>query len=157
MLPPFIQNISFPAIKSGNHFDGGERAVLIQIIDPAVEYPTPRVKFDQVYQFSFLDIDENEKSSLKEFAITQDQAQSISEILTKALEEQRNVIVHCHAGLCRSGAVAEVGIMLGFRDTKSERIPNMLVKKLLIQWLRLGYCDTEENETSHTGPNYSDF
>lgn len=39
-----------------------------------------------------------------------------------------NVIVHCHMGICRSGAVAAVGVMMGFNDVGSHRIPNLLVK-----------------------------
>jgi len=42
---------------------------------------------------------------------------------------------HCVAGVCRSGAVAEVGTMLGFTDTETFRIPNVMVKRKLIQQL----------------------
>jgi len=46
-----------------------------------------------------------------------------------------NVVVHCHMGVCRSGAVAEVGVMMGFRDTEKFRIPNLMVKKKLMEQL----------------------
>ena len=55
--------------------------------------------------------------------------------LELALEQNMNVIVHCHAGICRSGAVAEVGIMMGFEDTKTHRIPNLLVKFNMMKFL----------------------
>lgn len=58
--------------------------------------------------------------------------------LTKnPLENDQDVIVHCHAGIFRSGAVTEVGVMLGFADMKSFRHPNTLVKRKLMAALDL--------------------
>jgi predicted protein tyrosine phosphatase len=42
-------------------------------------------------------------------------------------------MVHCVAGLCRSGAVTEVGVMMGFEDTHRYRNPNVFVKKMLMR------------------------
>jgi len=46
-----------------------------------------------------------------------------------------NVIVHCAAGICRSGAVVEAGVVLGFDDTQTMRIPNTLVKTSILEQL----------------------
>jgi hypothetical protein len=54
------------------------------------------------------------------------------------------------AGLCRSGAVCEVGVMMGFDDTERFRSPNLLVKHKLMQALGWTY---DENEK----PNIDDW
>jgi len=64
-------------------------------------------------------------------------------LLQHALANHMNVIVHCHAGVCRSGAVAEVGIMLGFRDTEAFRAPNLLVKHRMMTALGMYYDENE--------------
>lgn len=92
----------------------------------------PKHKFIEMYQFDFLDLDEpglvdSRDEALEEFQITQEQADELVKILQSALERDMNVIVHCHAGVCRSGAVAEVGVMMGFEDTGARRQPNVLV------------------------------
>ena len=56
-----------------------------------------------------------------------------------------NVIVHCHAGVCRSGAVAEIGVMLGFNDTESFRSPNLLVKHKMMKALGWTYDEDEKH------------
>ena len=83
--------------------------------------------FSETHQFQFDDIEEDSKVSISE-----EQAKSITDILTSALENNKSVIVHCHAGLCRSGAVAEVGVMMGFVNVGNLRIPNLRVKKMLL-------------------------
>jgi hypothetical protein len=57
---------------------------------------------------------------------SQEQANELVRLLQHALEQRMNVIVHCHAGVCRSGAVCEIGVMLGFDDTEVFRSPNLL-------------------------------
>ena len=54
-----------------------------------------------------------------------------------------NVVVHCHAGVCRSGAVCEVGVMMGFDDTEVFRSPNLLVKHLMMKSLGWTYDEQE--------------
>jgi predicted protein tyrosine phosphatase len=48
-------------------------------------------------------------------------------------------VVHCAAGICRSGAVVEVAVMMGFVDTNMHRIPNSMVKYKLMQQLGWTY------------------
>lgn len=132
----WIENVSLEAIKTAYHFDPGPNSLLIQIVDPAVEHPTPKYPFKKVTQYSFLD-EEAEDGPMGEFCITDADAANIAADLVYAFDNCMNVIVHCHAGLCRSGAVAEVGIMMGFADTEVYRSPNLLVKHKLMRALGL--------------------
>ena len=143
MMTPWIENISLADACKGYHYDAGFNSMLIQIVDPDTEFPKPLHTFREVYQFKFLDIEDpvyvNPLST--EFdvkhtdAITNEDAKGIAEALSFALSQGMNVVVHCHAGVCRSGAVAEVGVMLGFLDTEKFRVPNLMVKKKLMEQL----------------------
>ena len=37
----WIENVSLENIKRGHHFDPGVNSMLIQIVDPDMEFPTP--------------------------------------------------------------------------------------------------------------------
>ena len=140
MMKPWIENISLDAVRTGEHFDAGDYSMLIQIVDPGVEFPTPKHKFKKVSQYFFLDVDDTDHEKFYfAAAITDEDAQGIAEDLKYALDNHMNVIVHCHMGVCRSGAVAEVGVMLGFRDTEAFRIPNTMVKRKLMSYLGMTY------------------
>ena len=69
-------------------------------------------------------------------------------LLKHALTNHMNVVVHCYAGICRSGAVAEVGVMMGFQDCERSRIPNLRVKQKLMKQLGCTY-DSEEEPYDH--------
>lgn len=70
-------------------------------------------------------------------------------MLQGALRHDIDVVVHCVAGICRSGAVCEVGVMMGFEDTGAFRNPNLLVKHNMMRSLGWTYdCD---DESSHNG------
>ena len=129
---PFIQNVPKIAVVQGSHLDAGEGAVLIQITDICYEPPKPAFDFAERHHFEFMDVLYDSENAA-EIGIRWEQAVEIVSILKKALEEGRNVVVHCHAGLCRSGAVAEVGIMMGFTETRSPRQPNSMVKHMLMK------------------------
>ena len=136
---PWITNVSLADIQRGYHYDPGPNSMLISIVDPDMEWPNPPFKFREIHRFKFLDIEEDGLTNngdgtwtdMSKFAITQDQANRIAQLLAHALDKRMNVVVHCHAGICRSGAVVEVGVMMGFQDTDSFRSPNMLVKQKL--------------------------
>ncbi len=140
---PWIENVSLANIKSGQHYAAGENAMLIQIVDPAMFFPKPLHKFKEVHQFEFLDLEPSELryNELAEFAITNEQASQIVSLLRYALDNDMNVVVHCVAGICRSGAVAEIGVVLGFEDTRNFRNPNLLVKRKLLSALGWTYND----------------
>ena len=137
---PFIQNVSLMDIPDGFHKTPTNGGVLIQILDnDAANFPTPAFKFDEIHQFKFLDIEENVVPIDPAMKFSDAQAVQIAKILTDALKTNKDVIVHCHAGVCRSGAVCEVGVMIGFDDTGRFRAPNLLVKKKLMNALGIGY------------------
>ena len=150
---PFIQNVSRRCIELGKHLIGEDNrysditkvrylrdTVLISISDPAQQPPNPYYHFKDCLYLDFLDLEENQNPELDDFKITYEDAERIIKFLQDALDNGYNAVVHCTAGICRSGAVAEVGTMLGFRDTGFYRQPNLMVKRYLMNvlgWLDL--------------------
>ena len=123
-MTPWIQNVSLDDIKRGLHPDPGVNTVLIQIVDPGLEFPTSKYQFRSVHRYHFLDAEETDPYP-DEWKCSFDQARSIVEVLKTALANNSNVLVHCVAGVCRSGAVVEVGVIMGFRDTEVYRQPHL--------------------------------
>lgn len=145
----WIQNVAWTDIPKGQHIDVGANAMLIQIVDPAAEFPQPRHKFKEVHQFEFLDLENaDDLPGAGEFMITDTQAAQLVALLKRAQDNYMDVIVHCHAGICRSGAVAEVGVMMGFEDAQAFRAPNLRVKHKMMQQLGWAY-DTDEQPTDN--------
>lgn len=134
----WIANFSRTNIKNGFHPFVEDRTILIQIIDPASFPPKSSYKFNEVHVFEFFDLDDKDEG-FEEAKITDEQAQQLVHILQKAKEDGNNVVVHCNAGMCRSGAVAEVGTILGFEDLEYPRTPNLLVKRKMLE--QLGFYD----------------
>jgi predicted protein tyrosine phosphatase len=148
---PWIQNIALVDVARGHHIRVGENSMLIQIVDPDMEFPVPKHQFKEVHKFEFLDIEEDGLTNdgdgnwtdMSEFAITQEQADKLVELLQHALANRMDVVVHCHAGVCRSGAVCEVGVMMGFDDAEAFRSPNLLVKHKMMKKLGWTYNEDE--------------
>lgn len=141
----WIENVSKDAVRNGHHMDAGPNAMLIQIGDPASTFPTPAKNFVVVSQFEFLDAEEGGMFP-EECLISDDQARQIVNLLQMALDQSMNVVVHCHAGICRSGAVVEVATMMGFTATERLRIPNMRVKHKMMKVLGLTYDSDEPSQ-----------
>ena len=140
---PWIQNCAADDIPKGFHVAVGENSMLIQITDPASWRPVPKHQFKEVHHFEFLDVEENDHVLEEEMKCSQEQANQIVALLQHALEERMDVIVHCFAGICRSGAVCEVGVMMGFSDTERFRSPNLLVKHRMMKALGWTYDPNE--------------
>lgn len=140
---PWIQNIALSDVKKGFHINPGDNAMLIQIVDPPGDFPTPKYAFKEVHQFEFLDVEEKDEVLDEAMRCSHEQAAELARLLQHALENRMNVIVHCHAGVCRSGAVTEIGVMLGFEDTEVFRSPNLLVKHRMMKALGWGYDENE--------------
>lgn len=135
----FIQNISMADVIKGNHHFEPDNTVLIQIQDyGSWQFAKPAKDFLGVYQFAFDDHDD----PLRKTNINDDQARDIAEIMIECYKNNVSIVVHCHAGICRSGAVAEAGIVLGFEDRSTHRIPNVLVKNKLFK--QLGFTNSWE-------------
>jgi predicted protein tyrosine phosphatase len=134
----FIENCSKADVFHGHHYDAGPNAMLIRIQDPATMFGKIKYPFKEVYEFEFLDA-EDEDGFEDECKIQDAQAEEIIRLLNHALENRMNVVVHCHAGICRSGAVVEVATMMGFTPSDRYRQPNLRVKQKLMKVLGLTY------------------
>lgn len=139
----WIENVAAADVPMGFHFDAGENSMLIQIMDTCSSWwPEPKHKFKEIYQFEFLDVgDDNE---LTEMGCTEEQAVALVELLKRAKENRMQVVVHCYAGICRSGAVVEVAEMMGFTPVDKYRLPNSRVKRLMMKELGLTYDSTND-------------
>ena len=145
---PFIQNCAASDINIGKFYkDPGSNSMLIQIADPAGWFPNPVYgsTFAEIHQFEFLDIEKDDQVFDEECRCSQTQASDLVRLLQHALEQDMNVIVHCTAGICRSGAVTEVGVMMGFDDTHRYRQPNLLVKHQMMKELGWAYDKDEKS------------
>ena len=140
---PWIENVAAVDVPARHHHDAGVNSMLIQIMDPASSWwPTPAHSFKEIHRFEFLDA-EDQDGFPDEAKITDQQAKEIVGLLQHAFDNKMNVVVHCMAGLCRSGAVAEVGVMMGFNDTERTRIPNLRVKHRMMKALGWTYDENE--------------
>lgn len=122
-------------IKGRHHLD--DKTILIQIQDIGTwEFAKPlhKDKFIEIHQFDFQDTEEDVEEA---GPIQDEQAKAIADILLRAKETDKNIVVHCHAGICRSGAVVECGVMMGFMEPVNLRIPNVLVKQKIMKHLGL--------------------
>jgi predicted protein tyrosine phosphatase len=154
---PWIQNVAMSDIKKGFHMEAGVNSMLIQIVDPAYGFPEPLKQFKEVHQFEFLDIEENDFALEESMRCSHEQAQELVRLLQHALDNRMNVIVHCHAGVCRSGAVCEVGVMMGFDDTEVFRSPNLLVKHRMMKALGWTYDEQEPHTINGTPVSYDEL
>jgi predicted protein tyrosine phosphatase len=140
---PWIENVAASNIPIGFHHDCGPNAMLISITDPASSRPKAKHEFKERHDFEFLDAEVNDDFP-DECKITEEQAIELIKLLQHALENRMNVVVHCHAGICRSGAVVEIGVMMGFQDTERFRSPNLLVKHRMMKVLGWTYDEDEK-------------
>jgi predicted protein tyrosine phosphatase len=136
----FIENVSKQDVALGWHMDAGPNAMLIRIQDPATFFgKIARAEmFKEIHEFEFLDA-EDEDGFEDECKIQDEQAAELVRLLKHAQENHMNVVVHCHAGICRSGAVVEVASMMGFTPADRLRIPNMRVKHKMMKVLGWTY------------------
>lgn len=135
-MAPLIENVSKEAVATGSHTSMGNSAWLIQIVTPATYFPDPKATFSKTFKFEFLDAEDGDDYP-DECKFSDEQAKEIALILKKALASNINVLVHCNMGICRSGAVVEVGEILGFKSTGRYRQPNLRVKSKLLKELGL--------------------
>ena len=130
----WIKNYSAADVAAGSHEDPGDNSVLIQIADDTSLFPLPLFPFKKVYQFVFGDL-EDKDAAPEEHKFSDLQAEQIIAILNDAITNHSNVIVHCVVGVCRSGAVVEVGQLMGFEESHRWRAPNLRVKHKLMKVL----------------------
>ena len=134
----WIENVAWEDVVHGWHTDMGDNAMLIRIGDPGSSFKTPKKQFKVILHYEFLDA-EDADSFPEEAKISDTDAESIVGWLKYALENHMNVLVHCHAGICRSGAVVEVAEAMGFTPTDRFRLPNLRVKHKMMKALGWTY------------------
>jgi hypothetical protein len=144
---PWIENVAAIDIPKGHHHAAGPNSMLISISDPAGWKPVAFHDFKERYNFEFLDIERDDFALDEAMRCSQEQANELVRLLQHALANRMNVVVHCTAGICRSGAVVEVGVMLGFDDTERFRSPNLLVKHRMMKALGWTYDENEKPNT----------
>lgn len=157
---PTIGNWSLNSMQRGRHKSVPENTILISIRDPYYYLPNShekreiesslfafksKSKFKEIYTFYFHDIEKYEE---KYELVSSEQIVEISNILKNAFESNTNIYVHCHAGVCRSGAVVEAGLLLGFELSSckymKKRIPNSYLFNELRKQLGFTYSFEEE-------------
>lgn len=150
MSQRFIENVSKQDVNLGWHMDAGPNAMLIRIQDPATYFGNIARKemFKEVYEFEFLDA-EDADGFPDEAKISDEQAKQLVALLQRAIDNSMNVVVHCHAGICRSGAVVEVATMMGFTPSDRFRQPNLRVKHKMMK--ALGWTYDSDEKPSSTG------
>lgn len=137
---PKIVNLSMSDVVQGRFPDWcDQNTILVQIQDvdhaPTARFANvkKRGRFVRVVQMRFDDVD---NYTVKYYTpISDDQAKQLADIIKLAKDANLNIAVHCHAGLCRSGAVVEAAVRYGFDDPKKDRFPNKLVLQKLTQLL----------------------
>jgi len=144
MTQRFIENVAASDVSTGFHYDPGPNSMLISITDPAGWKPNPVHKFKEIHQFEFLDV-EDEDDYPEDCKFQDYQAAEIVRLLKYAQDEHMNVVVHCFAGICRSGAVVEVATIMGFTPTDRYRQPNLRVKHKMMKVLGLTYDSDEQH------------
>lgn len=137
---PYIENISLRQAVKGDHWNRGQDSVLIQIVNPAYGFPNPGVKFSEVFQFEILDAEDRD-SFHEDAKFSKEQAAQIVKILVDALNANKNVTVHCHMGVSRSGAVAIIGSFIGFELRTRNQVPNWRMQKFMERELCDNYQD----------------
>ena len=146
----WIENVAATDIPIRFHHEAGENSMLISIVDPASWRPVPAHKFKEIHNFEFLDVEKNDVVLDEAMRCSQEQANELVRLLQHAKDNRMNVVVHCYAGICRRGAVWEVGVMMGVEDTGRFRSPNLLVKHRMMKALGWTYDEDEK-------PNIDDW
>lgn len=121
-MQKFTANFPRGVIESRFPFELTDRDWLISISDAAAMSPNIRDDFDEVFHFFFDDDVPPAEGVLNDL-----QAAQLAAVIHKARELEKNVWVHCNAGICRSGAVVELLALLGWTladEFSPRRLPN---------------------------------
>ena len=113
--------------------------ILIRLKNPGYSYPEGETEILLEYYFEEVRVIEIEDSD----NIDDNSVSEIASILCSAKEKNQNIIVHCHAGISRSGAVVEVATMMGYEDIGRHRNPNRVLKEKLRKVLGIKYSFEE--------------
>lgn len=116
-----IANLSLEIIESG-YIPPDKNTILISITDIGYNANIKETNYVDIHRFQFEDIEQEEVDAKFEqndlipnwaTIISDKQAYKIYEILLNNLFKN-NIIVHCSAGVSRSGAVTEAALKIGY-------------------------------------------
>ena len=138
------------AIDFNELYHGNDKYLMLSISDKSENLRFLRNNNNVIiHQFFFADI-EYEIEEIKEFGLmTNQQAIEIKNLIDKYTQDGiTNIIVHCHAGISRSGAVGcLIAKYLNGDDTylwKTEYIyPNRYIYKLMSNAFNIEYSDKD--------------
>ena len=135
IMPKFIFEQAIDGIEKSS-----KDVFYLSINNPDDEDKTPiREDSDTVKSMWFYDIDEDIYDEVKDFTyktISDEQVDELYDFIMKN-KDKKNFVVHCTAGISRSGAVGEfVNDLFGipyaeFRKQNPNIIPNTYIKKKL--------------------------
>lgn len=134
-----IETCGIGHIHTGYHNYWGFDTWLIRIYDtyPIYKAYPPRKEFEKIFEFTFDDLDPEflTGKEIRQYKIfNKNHATKILKILELAKESKKNIVIHCVAGICRSGAIAEVAEELfDFNYKEKDRFPNTYIKDLLLE------------------------
>ena len=117
-------------LKQPFPFELSHRDWLISISDAAGWPIQVRDPFAKVFEFFFDDESDPNWPGIMQ----QSQAVEMANIIRQAKDQDKNLWVHCTAGMCRSGAVVEILGLLGWTIVEGfspARLPNTHVFKML--------------------------
>ena len=141
----FTANFPREVIETGFPMEPiSENDWLISIIDPGDPQIKPANKFNRVFSFEFDDCDPFPFCNCNEQPMQEWQAMEMARIIREASHLNKNLWVHCTAGICRSGAVVEILKLLGWRSVNEfspKRLPNIHV----FRSLRLQFDELKDN------------
>lgn len=135
------------ALRFYKSYKGKEKYLLISISDKEGDIIFDKKENIILHQYYFADIQNDIHPRLK--LMSKEQAKDIKQVLLKFIRQGgKNIIVHCYAGISRSGAVGCVlAKYLNGDDTylweQGGIYPNKYVYKLMCEVFNLDYSDEE--------------
>lgn len=121
--------------------------VCVSITEPGRRAKLPR--FDDLLRMEFQDYDGERKYSEGAALFTPNHAARLARFLRKHRDAGKNIVVHCAAGISRSGGVVEAALEAfhEYEDRGWARFPNGHVKRLTKRALGLIPIGAEEEAT----------
>lgn len=138
----WVKNYDMASIYDGYTADElkykeDESCIMIQVFDDGCSVSPPE-GFERIvnsfHQYEFNDIDAP-FDGFEHCIIDDGDAKSIASVLLSAKKNGQNVIVHCFAGVSRSGAIVQAAIDIGFKDPETYRAPNDFVYSKIKQYI----------------------
>jgi len=130
-MDKFTANFPRAVVQTRFPFELDHRDWLISINDAASMEPEIKANFEKIFFFFF-----DDETPPWDGVMQPEQAIEMANVIKQARDLEKNIWVHCHAGICRSGAVVELLGLLGWtivNDFSPARLPNTHVFTLLRQ------------------------